>query len=169
MVERCLKYYYDKFDNHKCLFRADCFWDDILKQLNYLFNNYIFFKDYSKDVNDYFLEIKKLNPEEMNEKEDYKLNNLKYFMKFFEIFLTNLEKNIPPIMKIVIKIIHYSVKDKFKLDPNNYGPIITHIIFNFIISPKLQQLYKISQESQDFIHVLNRLLRVYKLYDIYFL
>ena len=51
-IEKCLKYYYEKFgDKYKTLFRNDIFLDDILKNINFIFSNCLFFKDYSKYYN----------------------------------------------------------------------------------------------------------------------
>ena len=71
----------------------------------------------------------------------------------------NLYNNIPAIVRILIKIIHCSVMDVYKIENDNYSPIMTFLVFNFIISPKLQEIFKISNYD-TLILDLNRILRV---------
>jgi len=63
-----------------------------------------------------------------------------------------------------MKIIHSGVKEKFTIESNNYHPVYTFLVFNFLTSPRLQEIYQIDQSHKEILD-LNRLLRVKIIFD----
>ena len=59
----------------------------------------------------------------------------------------------------MLKILYESVKSQITIENDNYGPLYTTLIFNFIISPRIQMIYNINSQNTNFIRSLNRLLR----------
>lgn len=82
------------------------------------------------------------------------------FLTFFDSFIEALFINMPDIIKIMLRLVYNSVVDVFKIEKNNYSPLYTILIFNFFISPKMQDLYDISSVKFVIVRNLNRLIRV---------
>jgi hypothetical protein len=70
-----------------------------------------------------------------------------------------LSKKIPEVLKILLKLLYESVNEHFTIEKDNYGPLYTSLIFNFLISPRIQMLYSINPINCVFVRSLNRLLR----------
>jgi hypothetical protein len=81
------------------------------------------------------------------------------FLEFFDTMLKEIDSFIPGILKVVIKLVIEKVHEVFTIDRNNFSPIYTMLIFNFFISPRIQDIYNIQKHTC--IKNLNRLLRVY--------
>ena len=85
--------------------------------------------------------------------------NKNEFNKLMDEFINKMKKTIPDVLKILLKILYESVKSHFTIENDNYGPLYTTLIFNFIISPRIQMIYNIHSQNKNFIRSLNRLLR----------
>ena len=59
------------------------------------------------------------------------------------MFVGEFEENIPGIIKIVLKLMHDTLI-KFYPKEHYYYPLFTFLIFNFLTSPKVQEIYQIS-------------------------
>jgi hypothetical protein len=77
----------------------------------------------------------------------------------FDEINKGLTENIPHVIRILLKLLHNSIKKFFTIDENNFGPLYTALIFNFIISPRVQMLYSINPLNCTYIRSLNRLMR----------
>jgi hypothetical protein len=81
------------------------------------------------------------------------------FQEFFEELCINLVREIPFVLKFMLKIIFENVLEFYTIEKKNYGPLFTYIFFNFFISPKLQEIYSISPMKYPIVKNLNRLIR----------
>jgi len=84
---------------------------------------------------------------------------IEHFQFFFIEFLENLRNNIPRVILIIMKLIHSEVKKKFTIDSDCYQPVYTYFVFNFLTSPKIQEIFLIDHIKIDITN-LNRLIRV---------
>ena len=67
--------------------------------------------------------------------------------------------NIPHVIRIFLKLLHNSIQKVFTIEEDNYSPLYTALIFNFMISPRVQMLYSINPLKITFLRSLNRLIR----------
>lgn len=98
------------------------------------------------------------------------------FNNFFNNFITELSKSFPVILKVIVKLVHIEInkchndndndKDNINNKDNeshkrdnsmNYTPLMTMMMFNYFISPKMQDIYSISYSSMRNV---NRIIRV---------
>ena len=82
------------------------------------------------------------------------------FFKFFNLFIEKIKKHTPLIIKIILKIVDDNVKNTFKIDQDNFSPLYTCYIFNFIISPRMMEYYDISPQKYLLVKNVNRIIRV---------
>ena len=80
------------------------------------------------------------------------------FESFFDEMIDGFRKYLPYVLKIVLKLIYTSVRKYFTIEKDNYRPLNTALIFNFIVNPRVQALYSINPAKYKFIRTLNRLL-----------
>jgi hypothetical protein len=84
------------------------------------------------------------------------------FLEFFDKVLKLLESHTWMLLKIVFKILFEKIKEIFTVDENtNYHPIFTLLFFNFLISPRIQEIYGISPVKYEVVRVVNRIFRVW--------
>ena len=81
------------------------------------------------------------------------------FNTLMGIIIDTLTNKIPDVLKILLKILYESVMKHFTIEKNNYSPLYTSLIFNFLISPRIQMLYSINPLNCVFVRSLNRILR----------
>ena len=81
------------------------------------------------------------------------------FNSLMEIIIDTLSTKIPDVLKILLKLLYESVNQHFTIEKNNYSPLYTSLIFNFLISPRIQMLYSINPLNCIFVRSLNRILR----------
>lgn len=94
--------------------------------------------------------------------------NLTYFLMIYENLLSILDSNTPYVLKILCKVLYDKVKEIFTVDANtNYYPIFTLLFFNFLISPRIQEIYGISPVKYEVVRVLNRIIRVSRIIFIF--
>lgn len=96
------------------------------------------------------------------------------FNNFFNYFITELSKSFPVILKVIVKLVHIEInkchndndKDNINNKDNeshkkdnsmNYTPLMTMMMFNYFISPKMQDIYSIRYSSMRNV---NRIIRV---------
>ena len=82
----------------------------------------------------------------------------KEFEIFFDEMIEGFRKYLPYILKIILKLIYTSVRKYFTIEKDNYRPLNTALIFNFIVNPRIQSIYLINASKYKFIRTLNRLL-----------
>ena len=148
-------------DEYKTLFRKEDLCDDIIKYMFFIFGNSMLIDCFVKPLKDM---LKKIGiTDEMIEKKDEKAMKRDItkdeFNKLIGTIIDTLSVKIPEVLKILLKILYESVNNHFTIDKDNYGPLYTTLIFNFLISPRIQMLYSINPLNCIFVRSLNRLLR----------
>ena len=81
------------------------------------------------------------------------------FNTLFEEINKGLIDNIPHVIRILLKLLYNSIRKVFTIEEDNYNPLYTALIFNFIISPRVQMLYSLNPINCPYIRSLNRLIR----------
>ena len=150
VVDKDMEETIEKFgDQYKTLFRKEDICDDFLKYMFFVFGNTVIIESFINPLTK-ILEGVGDNDRNIN-KDD--------FNKLMDEFINKMKKTIPDVLKILLKILYESVKSHFTIEDDNYGPLYTTLIFNFIISPRIQMIYNINSQNKNFIRSLNRLLR----------
>ena len=152
----------DKFgDEYKTLFRKEDLCDDVIKYMFFIFGNSMLIDSFVKPlkktlssigITDELIEKKA----ELPMKRDIKKEE---FNTLISTIIDTLSKKIPDVLKILLKLLYESVNKHFTIEKDNYGPLYTSLIFNFLISPRIQMLYSINPLNCIFVRSLNRLLR----------
>ena len=135
-------------DQYKTLFRKEDICDDFLKYMFFVFGNTMIIESFINPLKKLLQGVevdRNINKEEFN--------------NLVTEFITKLKKTIPDVLKILLKLLYESVKKHFTIEKDNYGPLYTTLIFNFIINPKIQYIYNVNSSNNKFIRTLNRLLR----------
>ncbi len=156
LIKKCVTYYFDKFgENVNCLFRREEIFDDLIKYIFFTNGNYLFYRSL-------FYKIKRIL-EVYNRENESEIENLSIeeFIEFYEDLLSNLKMNTPNIIKIILRLIYENVLITFKnkIKPENYSPVLTILFFNFLISPKMQEIYNIHPTKSTLVKNINRLIR----------
>ena len=152
-------------DDFRTLFRKEDLCDDILKYMFFIFGNTMMVESFVKPVEKI---LKKIGIDE----ETIKTNILAALdlplvrdinIDEFEILISeifeNLNKTIPLVIKILLKLLYKAVISNFTIEKDNYGPLYTALMFNFILSPRVQDLYSINPMNILLVRSLNRLVR----------
>jgi hypothetical protein len=147
-------------DEYKTLFRKEDLCDDVIKYMFFIFGNSMMIESFVKPVKKMLKSIG-LNedcpkPAEPKKGRDITVDE---YNKLFEEINKGLTENIPHVLRILLKLLYNSIKKHFTIEDNNYSPLYTALIFNFIISPRVQMLYSINALYCTFIRSLNRLMR----------
>ena len=152
----------EKFgDEYKTLFRKEDLCDDVIKYMFFIFGN-------SMLIDCFVMPLKKmLNnigiTDELIEAKDplpMKRDITKEeFNTLMGIIIDTLSTKIPDVLKILLKLLYESVMVHFTIDKDDYSPLYTSLIFNFLISPRIQMLYSINPLNCVFVRSLNRILR----------
>jgi len=148
-------------DEYKTLFRKEDLCDDVIKYMFFIFGNSMLIDSFVKPlkktlssigITDELIEKKA----ELPMKRDIKKEE---FNTLISTIIDTLSKKIPDVLKILLKLLYESVNKHFTIEKDNYGPLYTSLIFNFLISPRIQMLYSINLLNCIFVRSLNRLLR----------
>jgi hypothetical protein len=148
-------------DEYKTLFRKEDLCDDVIKYMFFIFGNSMLIDSFVKPlkktlssigITDELIEKKA----ELPMKRDIKKEE---FNTLISTIIDTLSKKIPDVLKILLKLLYESVNKHFTIEKDNYGPLYTSLIFNFLISPRIQMLYSINPLNCIFVRSLNRLLR----------
>ena len=152
----------EKFgDEYKTLFRKEDLCDDVIKYMFFIFGNAMLIDCFVMPlknmlnkigITDDLIEAKDPLPMKRDITPD-EYNNL------MEIIIDTLSDKIPDVLKILLKLLYESVIQHFTIEKNNYSPLYTSLIFNFLISPRIQMLYSINPLNCVFVRSLNRILR----------
>ena len=147
-------------DEYKTLFRKEDLCDDVIKYMFFIFGNSMMIESFVKPVKK-MLKSVGLN-EDCPKLPDIKKGRditVEEYNTLFEEINKGLNENIPHVIRILLKLLHNSIKKFYTIDEDNYSPLYTALIFNFIISPRVQMLYSINPLNCTYIRSLNRLLR----------
>ena len=147
-------------DEYKTLFRKEDLCDDVIKYMFFIFGNSMMIESFVKPVKKMLKSIG-LNedcPKTTDPGKGREITVEEYNILFEEIN-KGLNDNIPHVLRILLKLLHNSIKNVFTIEEDNYSPLYTALIFNFIISPRVQMLYSINPLNCNYIRALNRLMR----------
>ena len=152
-------------DDYRTLFRKEDLCDDILKYIFFIFGNTMMVECFVKPVEKM---LKKIGIDE----ESIKMNiltspdlpllrdiNKDEFEILIEEIIEKLDSTIPLVLKILLKLLYNAAIKHFTINKDNYGPLYTSLMFNFIISPRVQDLYSINPMNILLVRSLNRLVR----------
>ena len=151
-------------DEYKTVFRKDDICDDIIKYIFFMFGNTTMiealFNPLKRTMKKIGIIMKKSDDNNNKNKKKANERNItpKEFELFFDEMIDGFRKHLPYILKIVLKIIYTSVRKHFTIEEDNYRPLNTALIFNFIVNPRIQAIYSINPSKYKFIRTLNRLL-----------
>ena len=136
-------------DEYKTLFRKEDLCDDIIKYMFFIFGNTMIIESFVKPVKK-MIDITKETEKDITKEEfDIIMNEM----------INKLTTTIPNVLKILLKLVYINVRKVFTIEENNYSPLYTLLIFNFIISPRVQSIYSINSMKCTFVRSLNRLIR----------
>jgi hypothetical protein len=162
IVGKCFSISKSNFgDNYTCLFRKEEIYADIIKSYFSMFGNSLLLKVFGKIklILKYLVDLTQiLNASEKKEKYLMNINN---FLTYFDKMLNILACSTPNIIKLLLKVLFDKIREFFTVDSNtNYFPIFTLFFFNFLISPRIQEIYGVSPVKFESVRILNRVLRV---------
>jgi hypothetical protein len=162
IIDKDMKETVEKFgDEYKTLFRKEDLCDDVIKYMFFIFGNSMLIDSFVKPLKTMLNKIG-ITDEMIERKEELPMKRditKDEFNTLMGTIIDTLSKKIPEVLKILLKLLYESVNKHFTIDKDNYGPLYTSLIFNFLISPRIQMLYSINPLNCIFVRSLNRLLR----------
>ena len=148
-------------DEYKTLFRKEDLCDDVIKYMFFIFGNSMMIESFVKPVKK-MLRTVGLNedcPKPVDDPKKGRDITVEEYNTLFDEINKGLTENIPHVIRILLKLLYNSIKTFFTIEEDNYNPLYTALIFNFLISPRVQMLYSINISNCNYIRSLNRLLR----------
>lgn len=135
-------------DKYSVLFRKEIIYDDIIKHFFFLFG--------SEVINKALIEVllKYVNENDKTVDTDVLENILK------EMCFNTLQY-LPEVLKYLLKTVLIKSQEFFSFsDGKVYSPLFTLLLFNFYLSPKVQELHGLVPNKYPILIKINRLLRV---------
>ena len=152
----------EKFgDEYKTLFRKEDLCDDVIKYMFFIFGNSMLIDCFVMPLKNMLRKIG-ITDELIEAKDPLPMKRditVEEFDILMGIIINTLSTKLPDVLKILLKILYESIKQNFKIEEDNYSPLYTSLIFNFLISPRIQMLYSINPLNCVFVRSLNRILR----------
>ena len=152
-------------DDYRTLFRKEDLYDDILKYIFFIFGNMMMVECFVKPVEKM---LKQIGIDEETIKTNIlaaldlplvrDINKEEFGILIVEI-IEQLNNTIPLVLKIILKLLYNAVIKQFTIDKENYAPLYTSLMFNFILNPRVQLLYSINPMNILLVRSLNRLVR----------
>ena len=162
IIDKDMQETVEKFgDEYKTLFRKEDLCDDVIKYMFFIFGNSMLIDCFVKPLKNMLSKIG-ITDELIEKKDEFPMKRditKEEFNTLIGIIIDTLSKKIPDVLKILLKLLYESVNKHFTIEKDNYGPLYTSLIFNFLISPRIQMLYSINPLNCIFVRSLNRLLR----------
>ena len=152
----------EKFgDEYKTLFRKEDLCDDVIKYMFFIFGNSMLIDCFVMPLKNMLRKIG-ITDELIEAKDPLPMKRditTEEFNTLMNIIIDTLSTKIPDVLKILLKLLYESVRQRFTIEKDNYSPLYTSLIFNFLISPIIQMLYSINPLNCVFVRSLNRILR----------
>ena len=148
-------------DEYKTLFRKEDLCDDFIKYMFFIFGNSMLIDSFVKPLKKMLKNIG-ITDELINRKDPLAMSRdikKEEFSILVGEIIDTMSLKIPDVLQILLKLLYDSVNQHFTIEKDNYSPLYTSLIFNFIISPRIQMLYSINPLNCVFVRSLNRLLR----------
>ena len=151
-------------NKYRNLFRRDTLSNNIIKYIFFLFGNNMIIESILKPLNIIFniIGINKdfeiitfkgnsLNIERNITKDEFNI--------LFEKIIEKLNKNIPMILRIFLKMLYVNIINEFpNLEKNDYTPLSSLFFFSYLSNPRVQQIFEIFPEKYLFIKSVYRLI-----------
>ena len=166
LIDKDLEITQKKYGNDiSIIFRKEDIFDDIIKYIFYIFGNMMMIESFVKPVEKM---LKKIGLDEESIE-----NNILVALDLplvrdinkeeFEILIKeiseSLNETMPLIIKIILKFLYNSLIKYYKIDKNNFNPLYTALFFNYIISPKTQEIFEINPMKILLVRSLNKLVK----------
>ncbi|MCQ2817879.1 MAG: hypothetical protein MJ252_11495 [archaeon] len=152
VIEQDMKDTQKRFgDEVKTLFRKEDLCDDIIKYMFFIFGNSMLIESFIKPVNEF-----RLKEKQNKKKLELTIEDYEFIMN---TLIDKITQSIPLVLKILLKLVYVFVKKYFTVDEGYYSPLYTLLFFNFILSPRVQFIYDITEDKVLFLKDLNRLVR----------
>ena len=166
VIEKDMEETRKKFgDDYRTVFRKEDLCDDILKYMFFIFGNDMMIETLVKPVEKM---LKKIGIDEETIKSNILAAldlplvrdiNRDEFEILIEEIIKNLNNTIPNVLKILLKLLYKGIIKYFTIDKDNYGPLYTSLMFNFILNTRVQELYSLNPMNILLVRSLNRLVR----------
>ena len=148
-------------NKHRNLFRRDTISNDIIKYFFFIFGNSMIIKSIFKPLNTILKIVGLNNISENDELIGNKERNITKdeFKILFEKIMQKLNKNIPTILKVFLKIIYDNIINFYpNLEKDDYTPISSLFFFSYISNPRIQKMFNIYPDKFLFIKSVYRLI-----------
>lgn len=166
IIDKDLEETFKKYGNDvSIIFRKEDLMDDLIKYVFYIFGNTMMIESYVKPVEKM---LKKIGLDDESIENDIlaalnlplvrDINREEFEILIKEISET-LNKSIPLVLKIILKLLYNLVIKHYKIKKDNFGSLYTALIFNYLVNPKIQELYSINPMKILLVRSLNRLIR----------
>ena len=155
IITKCIRFYYDKFgEQYNNLFRREEIFDDLIKHVLVIYGNNMFINCFVNPIN----KIQKYF--DIDDVDKFSYLTLDEFNNFYIEFLDNIKIYIPDVIKIFLHLLHNSIIDIYKIEKQNYKPILTLLFFSYFTSPRYQDIYGLSPINNILIRNINKIIRV---------
>ena len=145
VINKSQEFYLNKLGkNYHCLFRREQIYDDLLKYSLFIFGNDYYYADF-------FPFVKALLAIDISES-----TSLDITAEFFKLFLSI--RNIPKIIIILMKILQKQSVEHFEMESDNFYVCFVYLFFNFLCSPKINEIYNIGISSNVKISLVNKMI-----------
>ena len=129
------------------IFENDTIFNDILNNIFFLFGNDTLYRSY-------VIPLKKLLSRCEEKEEGLNIINVS---RFITDLLFSLKRTLPYILKIILKLSFSICQEILSISPLDFTPIYSLLFFSFILSPRVQTMFKIKVNN------INNLLTVEKI------
>lgn len=145
LVYKSHEFYLEKFGiSYHCLFRREQIYDELLKYFTFIFGNDFYLKYFYPFFNT-LIDI-----------EITKETILDIVGKFMDFFL-NFKKFFPKILVVILHLLQESTIKHFKVDQDNFYSCFVYVFFNFLCSPKIEEIYGINVPKSPKINLINKM------------
>ena len=166
LIDKDLELTIKKFGKDvKIIFRKEDLIDDLIKYFFYIFGNTMMIQSFVKPVQKMLRKLG-LDKESIENNILVALNlpfvrdiNREDFEILIEEISESLNNSIPLVIKILLKLLYNSVIKYYNIEKNDFGSLYTALFFNYIVNPKIQEIYDINPMKILLVRSLNRLIK----------
>ena len=160
IIEKDVKETFEKYQNdYKTLLRKEDLCDDVIKNIFFIFGNSMLIQSYIKPIKKLLKKVEYNNEFKNNsEYNDIKtMVTIEEFNTFFDEMIAGLNDSMPHVIIILLKIFYACMRKFFSMKDNDYNALYTALFFNFMLNPRIQNLYGISPHINQHVNSLNKL------------
>lgn len=146
VIHKSHEFYIKKLGNsYHCLFRREQIYDELLKYFTFIFGNDFYLNYFYPFINSLLdIEITK----------DTVLDVAGKFMDFF----FNFKKFFPKILIAVLHLLQESTVKHFNVEQDNFYSCFVYVFFNFLCSPKIEEVYDLKVAKNPKINLINKMI-----------